>query len=195
MDIPRNIAGRKRRNQILAILAVLTGGVLVTVGLGRLKPAAPTVDRATVWLDTVKRGSMLRQVRGLGTLVPEDVLFIPALTEGRIERRMVLPGTVVKADTVLFEMRNPDLELSAVDAEWAFKAAEADLKSLKARLESGLLDQQSLAATGRGRTIGNISGVSAVTRRPVLRPVPTFSRSPPDTVSIGLPTGRRLRLR
>ena len=134
MDIPRNIAGRKQRNQILAVVAVLAGLVLVTVGLGRLKPAAPTVDRATVWVDTVKRGSMLRQERGLGSLVPEDVLFIPAVTEGRIERRLVLPGTVVKADTVLFEMRNPDLELSAVDAEWAFKAAEADLKSLKAKL-------------------------------------------------------------
>lgn len=147
MDIPRNVAGRKRRIRIAIALAVVIVGVLITMGLSRLKPAAPPVDRATVWIDTVKRGPMLRQVRGLGTLVPEEILWIPAIADGQIQRRLVLPGTQVKRDTILIEMRNPELELAATDAEWAFRSAEADLMALKSRLDSQLLDQQSVAAT------------------------------------------------
>jgi HlyD family secretion protein len=111
-----------------------------------MKPAAPTFDGATVWPDTVKRGAMLRQVRGLGTLVPEEILFIAAQTDGRVDRIAVRPGANVRADTVLLELSNPELELAANDAEWQVKAAEASYTDLRVKLESGRLEQQSVAA-------------------------------------------------
>jgi HlyD family secretion protein len=120
---------------------------LITWGLSTLKPAAPTVEKATVWTDTVKRGPMLIQVRGLGTLVPEEILWIPATTDGRVVRRFVLPGSPVTADTVVLELTNPELEQLALDAEWQLRAAQAQLNSLKAQLESQLLDQKAAAAT------------------------------------------------
>jgi multidrug resistance efflux pump len=120
---------------------------LITLGLSRLKPAPPSVDRATVWPDTVKRGPMLLQVRGLGTLVPEEILWIPAPIDGRVERRPVLPGTPVKADTVLVELTNPDIQEAALEAEWQVKAAEALYNSLRAQLDSQLMDQRATAAT------------------------------------------------
>lgn len=120
---------------------------LVTWGLSRLKPAAPGVERATVWLDTVKRGPMLRQVRGLGTLVPEDILWIPATTDGRVEQRLALPGIVVRPDTMLIVLSNPELQQATVDAEWKLRAAEAELENLKVKLESDRLTQQAAAAT------------------------------------------------
>ena len=121
---------------------------LVTVWLSRLKPAAPEVDAGTVWRDAVKRGPMLIQVRGLGTLVPEEILWVPAVTDGRVVRRLVLPGsTPIKADTVLMILSNPQLEQSALDAEWQLKAAESQYNSLKAQLDSQLLDQKASAAT------------------------------------------------
>ena len=100
----------------------------VTVGISRLKPAAPTVDRSTIWTDTVKRGSMLRQVRGLGSLTPshEDVRQIPAETEATVIRIDKLPGSQVTADTVLVEMSNPQLEQEALDAQLQVKAAQAE---------------------------------------------------------------------
>jgi HlyD family secretion protein len=148
MDIPRESAVRQRRIRriiysVVGLLAILA----VTLGLSRLKPAAPSVDRATVWIDTVKRGPMLLQVRGLGTLVPEEILWIPATTDGRVVRRLVLPGSPVKADTVVIELSNPELEQSALDAEWQLKAAQAQYNSLKAQLDSQLLDQKAAAAT------------------------------------------------
>jgi HlyD family secretion protein len=118
-------------------LAVL----LTTVGLARLKPAAPPVDRSTVWLDTVRRGPMVRQVRGLGTLVPEDVLWIPAITQGRVERILMRPGAMVKPDTILLVLSNPELELQALDAEYQVKAAEAELVRQEVQLESQRLTQ------------------------------------------------------
>jgi HlyD family secretion protein len=120
---------------------------LVTLGLSRLKPAPPSVDKATVWIDTVHRGNMLRQVRGLGTLVPEVVRSIPALSDGRVEERPVLPGTAVKANTVLLVLSNPQLEQQAQDAELKLKAALADYTNLKANLQTQLLQQQATAAT------------------------------------------------
>jgi HlyD family secretion protein len=120
---------------------------LITWGLSTLKPAAPTVEKATVWTDTVKRGPMLIQVRGLGTLVPEEILWIPATTDGRVVRRFVLPGSPVTADTVVLELTNLELEQLALDAEWQLRAAQAQLNSLKAQLESQLLDQKAAAAT------------------------------------------------
>ncbi len=118
------------------------------MGLSRLKPAAPTVERSTVWVDTVKRGSVLRQVRGLGTLVPMEgsIQFLPAVTEGRVDKILELPGAQVKADTVLLEMSNPQLTQEALDAQWKLKAAEADYKNLEVALASQVLAQKSLSA-------------------------------------------------
>ncbi len=148
MDIPRNVSPLKRR---IRRVSYALGGILVivvtSVGVSRLKSAAPTVERGTVWVDAVKRGSMLRQVRGLGTLVPVEIRWIPAATDGRVERRLVLPGSSVRPDTVLLELSNPELQQSAVDAEYQLKAAEADYNSLKVKLESALLDERSQAAT------------------------------------------------
>src|SRR5215813_4641934 len=110
MDIPRLNAARERRRRQLII-----GGIgialilLITLGVSRLKPAAPGVERGTVWLDTVKRGPMLRQVRGLGTLTPTDIRWLPAATEGRVERLLIQPGTKVKASDVILEMSNPTI--------------------------------------------------------------------------------------
>ena len=119
---------------------------LVTMGLSRLKPAAPGVDRSTVWIDTVKRGPMLRQVRGLGTLTPVDIQWIPAATDGRVEKIPVLPGTAVQPNTVLLILTNPQLMQETVDANLKLKAAEADYKNLEAQLESQVLTQKSLVA-------------------------------------------------
>jgi HlyD family secretion protein len=116
------------------------------MGLSKLKPAAPAVERAALWIDTVKRGPMLRQVRGLGTLVPQDIRWIPAVTEGRVDRILVLPGTAVKADTVMLDLKNPQLEQEALDAEWKLKAAEADYRNWQVQLASQVLAQKSEAA-------------------------------------------------
>jgi len=150
MDIARpEFKKQKRRKQaVIGILAVLVAAAAF-VGVSRLKPAAPSVERSTVWTDTVKRGPMLRQVRGLGTLVPspEDVRQIPAETEATVMRIRVLPGTQVTADTVLLEMSNPQTEQAAADADLQLKAAEAELKSLKVKLDSDLMTQRAGAAT------------------------------------------------
>ena len=150
MDIARpEFKKQKRRRQALiaAVLVVIAGAAFV--GVSRLKPAAPTVERSTVWTDTVKRGPMLRQVRGLGSLVPspEDVRQIPAETEATVVRILVLPGTLVNADTVLLQMSNPQTEQAAADAELQLKAAEAELKSLRVKLDSDLMTQKAGAAT------------------------------------------------
>src|SRR4051812_28206300 len=117
MDIARpDQLRRKRRRRI--IFAAVVGAVLAatTLGLTRLKPAAPTVERASVWMDTVKQGQMLRQVRGNGTLVPEQIQFVQVETDGRVERILVLPGAEVRADTVLLELSNPQLKQDVFDA-------------------------------------------------------------------------------
>ncbi|MBV8052959.1 MAG: efflux RND transporter periplasmic adaptor subunit [Acidobacteriaceae bacterium] len=149
MDIARpNVARQKRRRQIIYIAVGIIFLVLVTMGLSRLKPAAPTVERSTVWIDTVKRGSVLRQVRGLGTLVPMEgsIQWIPAITEGRVEKIIELPGTSVKPETVLLEMSNPQLQQETLDASLKLKADEADYKNLQTQLASQVLAQKSLAA-------------------------------------------------
>ncbi|HEY0566320.1 MAG TPA: RND transporter, partial [Terriglobales bacterium] len=120
MDIARpEFKKQKRRKQILALVIVVLVAAAAAFGISRLKPASPTVERSTVWTDTVKRGSMLRQVRGLGSLIPsqEDVRQIPAETEATVVRIRTLPGTPVKADTILIEMSNPQTEQAAVDAD------------------------------------------------------------------------------
>ena len=150
MDIARPSQARQKRIKRIAYGA--TGVVtilLITLGLSRLKPAAPTVERSTVWIDTVKRGEMLRQVRGLGTLVPEEIRWIPAVTEGRVERRVVEPGADVKPETVILELSNPDVELAALEAESQLRAAEAQSVESRVRLESQRLDQEAAAARVR----------------------------------------------
>ena len=150
MDIPRKGVTRKKRIRLIIYTAVgLIAVPLITWGLSRLKPAAPGVDGGTVWRDTVKRGAMDLQVRGLGTLVPEEnsQQAVPAVTQGRVVRRLVLPGTIVRADTVIMELSNPEVEQAALDADWQVKAAEAQYNSLKAQLDSALLDQRATAAT------------------------------------------------
>lgn len=151
MDIPRQPAKKRKRNlrRIALVVLVIAGVALVTYGVSRLKPAAPSVDRATVWVDTVKRGPMLRQVRGPGTLVPEEVRVVAAATEGRVERIMVQPGTEVTAGTVLLELVNPTIAQEAIDAEYAQRAGEADYNNLKVKLESDRMTQQSTVATVR----------------------------------------------
>ncbi|MBY0506583.1 MAG: HlyD family efflux transporter periplasmic adaptor subunit [Bryobacteraceae bacterium] len=147
MDKPREgIAKQKMiKRTILGVVALGVVGSMSYV-LGNLKPAAPTVEAATLWPDTVKRGPMLRQVRGLGTLVPEEVLQVPAISEGRVEKRHFLPGVKVTPDTVLLELTNPELQLSMVDAEWQLKSGEATYTDLKVRLESQRLEQKAKAA-------------------------------------------------
>src|SRR5260370_36547329 len=126
MDIARPYNARKKRiRQALYAGLGLLAVVLVSVGLSRLKPAAPTVERAVVWPDTVKRGPMVRQVRGLGTLVPEDIRWIPATTQARVEKIVLRPGTLVRPDSVILELGNPQLDQERMDAEVHIKAAEA----------------------------------------------------------------------
>src|SRR6266849_11130164 len=134
MDIARpEFKTQKRRRQMIIGAVVVLTLAAVTVGISRLKPAAPTVERGTVWTDTVKRGPMLRQVRGLGTLVPtqEAVRQIPAETEATVVRILMLPGSQIKADTILLQMTNAQTEQAAVDAQLQFKAAEAEYQNLR----------------------------------------------------------------
>ncbi len=150
MDIqrPASVAqGKKRKQIILGVVGVLVIG-LVSVVLARLKPAAPTVERATVWVDTVKRGPMLRQVRGLGTLVPVDEArrWVPASTQGRVERIVLRPGAQVTPDTVVLELSDPQAQQALSDAEQQLRASEADYASLKATLDIENLNQRSAAA-------------------------------------------------
>jgi len=147
MDVPRpNVARNKRRRRILIIAASIFALVIVTIALSRLKPAVPSVDRSTVWIDTVKRGPMVRQVRGLGTLVPEEIRWIAAITEGRVEKIVVRPGAHVEPATVLVELTSPEVEQAARDAELQYKAAEAELTTLRATLQRDLLEQEASAA-------------------------------------------------
>jgi HlyD family secretion protein len=147
MDVPRpDVARKKRKRRIYVIGGSILGLLVVTILISRLKPAVPSVDRSTVWVDTVKRGPMLRQVRGLGTLVPEEIQWIAANTEGRVEKIVVRPGAHVHPDTVLLELSSPELEQSAHDAQLAAKAAEAELTTLRATLQREVLQQEASAA-------------------------------------------------
>jgi HlyD family secretion protein len=150
VDFIRQHDPRRRTLRRAAYSAAGLGGMLaITFLLSSLKPAAPLAERGSVWVDTVKRGPMLRQVRGLGTLVPEEVRWIPAQTEGRVERIRILPGTAVRADSVILEMSNPELELAALDSASQLRAAEAELVNLRVQLESQRLNQEAEAARVR----------------------------------------------
>lgn len=150
MDIARPDIKRKKKRQTF-IWAGVGVVVLATAAfaVSRLKPAAPTVDASTVWPDSVKRGNMIRQVRGsTGTLVPREdsIQLIPALTDATVVRIRVLPGTMVKPDTILMDLAAPEVEQKLLDAKLAVKAAESDYKSLQAQLQSTLMDKRTTAA-------------------------------------------------
>ncbi len=148
MDIQRTGQAKKRRNRRLMIGGVAVVAVaVISIFLSGLKPAAPSVQRETVWIDQVKRGEMDRSVRGPGTLVALDVRFVPAPVEGRIERIPALPGVRVTANTVLMTMSNTEVEQNAAEAVAQLNAAEADYKDLQARMNSDVLNQQASAAS------------------------------------------------
>ena len=149
MDIkrPQKSKLKKRAPKVALIVVGLAAIAGITFGLSKLKPAAPTLDRSTAVIDTVKRGQMVREVRGIGTLVPQLVRWVPAPADGRVERIPVQAGVVVGYDTIIAELSNPKMEQEATDAEFQVKAAEADAESLRTRLESDSMTQQSNIAT------------------------------------------------
>ena len=147
MDIARpSNAKKKRIKQAIYAGVGLLAVALVSVGLSRLKPAAPTVERAVVWPAKVERGPMVRQVRGLGTLTPEDIRWIPATTQGRVERIILRPGTQVKSNDVILELTNPQLDQQLQDAQLKLGAAEAGLANIKVQLQNVLLQQRAASA-------------------------------------------------
>ena len=144
MDIqrPASVARVRRNRRIFWAVVGLVATGSVTVALARLKPAAPTVDRAAVWTDTVKRGPMVRNVRGLGTLVPEEIRWIPAETAGRVERILIRPGAIVTPDTIVLELSNSSEAQALVELEGQQRAAAAELTTLRARIDNELVSQQ-----------------------------------------------------
>jgi len=148
MDIARPSNARQKRIRRIVYGVVAMAAVLsITLGLSRLKPAAPSVERATVWIDTVKRGPMVREVRGLGTLVPENIRWIPATTLGRVERIVLRPGVTVSADAVILELSNPTLDQELQDAQLKLKGAEAALVNLRVQMQNDYLQQQASTAS------------------------------------------------
>jgi HlyD family secretion protein len=147
MDVPRPFAAKvRRRRQIIYAAVGVALVVSVTMGVSKLKPAAPAVDRSGLWIDTVKRGAMVRQVHGIGTLSPEEIRWIPTITDGRVEKILVRPGTPVKADTVIVILNNPTVEQQAFDAEWKLRAEDAQYHNLEVTLQSQVLDQKANTA-------------------------------------------------
>src|SRR6266849_1654173 len=150
MDIqrPSNARAKKIRRIIYGTLAVLfIAGV--TVVLGRLRPAAPSVDAGTVWSDSVKRGPMLREVHGLGTLVPEDIRWVAAQTDAHVDKWVLRPPAVVKPGSIIMELSDPTVQKDAVDAEYQLKGAEADYDNLKVQVNSDLMSQKATEASVR----------------------------------------------
>ena len=147
MDIQRADLKQKKRRKQIALGAIAAAVVLLgTLGLSQLEPAAPSVEQSTVWLDTVKRGEMLREVRGPGTLVPKAIRWLAADTNARVERIVVKPGAVVEPDTVILELSNPEVDEQLLAARTLVAAAEADLVARRVDLEGGLLTQRGALA-------------------------------------------------
>ena len=148
MDVarPPEVAQRRKRKRIIGAAVAGLVIVITTVALARLKPAAPTVEAGGLWVEPVKRGTMLRQVRGTGVLIPDEIRWITALTDARVERVVVLPGTAVEADTVLLELSNPQTEQAALTADLDLRTAKDNYEVLKADLERDLLAQRAAAA-------------------------------------------------
>src|SRR3974390_2144343 len=137
MDIARpDLARKRRRSRLLVLLTTGAALAATSFAISRLKPAAPTVEKATIVTGTVKRGPMLRDVRGTGTLIPEDILWIPTASAGRIEKINVWPGAAVQPDTVLVELSNPELEKDSSDAELQLTLQQAQFEKTKIQLES-----------------------------------------------------------
>lgn len=150
MDIPRPDQSKvKRRKRIVYGVAIGITLIGITVLIGRLKPAAPTVERGMVVIDTVRRGEMRREVRGLGTLVPEEIRWIAARTQGRVDKVILRPGAIVTPESVILKLANPDVEQAAANADSQLKAAEAELVNLRVVLQSGVLAAESTAASAK----------------------------------------------
>ena len=136
MDIPRKSHARRRRIlRVVYVVLFLAVIAVITLALRNLKPAPPSVEKSTVWINTVKRGSIKREVRGPGTLVPEEIRWVAAQASGRVERRLVQPGAIVKPETVLIELSNPQLEQEVLTAEWDWKSSESNFADFKVQLE------------------------------------------------------------
>src|SRR5208337_4339621 len=150
MDIqrPSNAHAKKIRRIIYAGIAIISVAG-VTYGVSRLRPAAPSVDKATTWTDEVKRGPLLIEVHGTGTLVPEEIRWIPAQTDSRVDRILIFPGAIVQPGSVILELSNPELQREVLDAEYQLKAAQADYENLKVQLNSDLLNQKAATAALR----------------------------------------------
>jgi HlyD family secretion protein len=150
MDIqrPSNARAKKIRRIVYTGMAVISVAG-VTFGVSRLRPAAPSVDKATTWTDEVKRGPLLIEVHGVGTLVPEDIRWLPAQTDSRVDRILLHPGALVQPGSVILELTNPELQRDVLDAEYQLKAAQADYENLKVQLNSELLNQKAATAAVR----------------------------------------------
>ncbi|HEY7611569.1 MAG TPA: HlyD family efflux transporter periplasmic adaptor subunit [Gemmatimonadales bacterium] len=148
MDIPRAPANRGRKRIIYGAL-VLVGLVAMTLGLRSLKPAAPRVDRASIWIDSVQKGPLVIEVRGPGTLVPERIRYISAVTAGRVERRLAEPGQEVQPETVLLELSNPDVQLEALESERQLTVSQADRVTLQTDLKTQRLNQEAAVAAAK----------------------------------------------
>ena len=150
MDIARpDLTKAKQKKRLTYGLVAVLALIGITFVVARLKPAAPTVERNLVWIDTVKKGQMLRQVRGLGTLVPEEIRWIAARTQGRVDKIILRPGALVTTDSLILMLANPDVEQRAADADSQLRAAEAELANLRVTVQSGVLQAESLAASAR----------------------------------------------
>jgi HlyD family secretion protein len=148
MDIPRpNAARQRRRKRLIYSSLALVALAGITVGLSRLEPAAPAVDKGQIWMDSVQRGDLPLKVRGNGTLVPETIVWVPTISAGRVETIRVLPGAAVNADTILVELANPEVEQAAFDAEWQLQGAESELINLRVQLQTQRLNLESAVAT------------------------------------------------
>src|ERR1700690_3845318 len=151
MDIKREgVAKKKIIRRVLYVVVIGAGVALASWRISLLKPAVPVVEASTIWPDVVKRGPMVRDVRGLGTLVPEDILWFQAEFDSQVSRILARSGDDVKPNTVLLVLTNPQMEADAVDYEWQTKQAEANLKDLRVRLQSQTFDQQAAAAAAQG---------------------------------------------
>ncbi|HSL81891.1 MAG TPA: HlyD family efflux transporter periplasmic adaptor subunit, partial [Thermoanaerobaculia bacterium] len=147
MDVERPDLKKKRRQRRILYGVLTTAAlILITLGISSLEPAAMSVSRQSVWLGKVQRGTMVRQVRGPGTLVPKEIRWITSSVDGRVDNRLLEPGVEVEPDTVILELTNPEVEQQVEEARLAIHAAEAGLTSLRVQLENNLLNQQAQAA-------------------------------------------------
>src|SRR5438132_1574791 len=174
MDIQLPPDPRKRTKRMAMYAAGGVALLLVILGLARMKPGAPGVDRSALWIDTVKRGPMVREVRGSGTLVPEDIRWISATSSGTVERIVLRPGRTLQADEVILELTNPQLQQEMQDAEFKLSAAEAGLKNLRAQLENEYLQMQASAAA-----------VEAEARKALLKAEVTIPETQAKDIQIG----------